>query len=104
MTQLEKRLERSSLKLNTAAGTTTTTESNGHSSDRDQEAIHHELSVESVVSVHESPQRKEKERDGVKEGEKSTASVINLAELETNSEVHSHSPRSDDCFRSACVR
>lgn len=84
ITQLENRLERSSLiKFDTPATATTAATTEGNS-DRHQEAG--ELSVESVVSVHESPKPEEGERDGGKEREKSS-SVINLhvAELETNS-------------------
>ena len=76
-------MERSSLKLDTPATTTTVTTIEANS-DRHQEAG--ELSVESVVSVHESPEPEEGKRDGEKERGKSS-SVINLhvAELETNS-------------------
>ena len=74
--------------LDTPATTTVTTKGNGQDvSDRHQEAV--ELSVESVISIHESPEPEERKRGGEKlEGEKNTTSVINLAELETNSEVH----------------
>ena len=89
ITQLEKRLERSSLKLDTPATTTATTKGDGQDvSDRHREAA--DLSVESVISIHESPEPVGRKRGGEKlEGEKNTTSVINLAELETrNSEVH----------------
>lgn len=97
ITQLERS---SSLKrLDTPAAATTTaamvaTEGDGQSevSERHKEASRAELSVESVVSIHESspPEPKERKRGGeasVEGGEKSTSSVINLADLETNSEV-----------------
>lgn len=60
-------------------------------SDRHQEASSAaELAVESVVSIHESPpESKERKRGGkMLEKEKNTTDVINLADLETNSEVH----------------
>lgn len=95
-TQLEKRS--SSLKLlDTPAATTTaamvTTEGDGQSnvSERHKEVSPAELSVESVVSIHElSPEPKERKRGGeasVEGGEKSISGVINLADLETNSGV-----------------
>lgn len=99
ITQLEKRLERSSLKLDTPALTTSTAEGDVQDvSDRHQEAGA-ELSVESVVSVHESagPERERKGRGETLEGEETT-SVINLADLETNSEVYTLIARVSECY------
>ena len=92
ITQLEKRS--SSLKrLDTpAAATTTAAMVTTEVSERHKEASRAELSVDSVVSIHESlpPEPKERKRGGeasVEGGEKSTSGVINLADLEPNSEV-----------------
>ena len=83
--------------LDTPAILTTTTVTTGEDgcqevSDRHQEANAEQLSVESVISINESPEPEKRKRGGktTEEGEKkfkNTTSVVDLAELETNLEV-----------------
>jgi hypothetical protein len=86
-----KRLDTPAALSTARAATTEGGDGQSDASDRHQEASSAaELAIESVVSIHESPpESKEGKRGGgMSEREKNTTDVINLADLETNSEVH----------------
>ena len=87
-----KRLDTPAAATTTAAMVTTEGDGQSEVSERHKEASRAELTVESVVSIHESspPEPKERKRGvetSVEGGEKGTSGVISLADLETNSEV-----------------